>query len=158
MDQKSTSKQCEKIMPDNITPIPVSYHLVLPTCNGGSLFTSSCMCNNLAYMIFETAVLHKYDLFAFCIMPDHVHMLLRPGDISVERFVSLIKLRFEYALSKNGHNYPIWQTDFKGYPLSDEVIKDTAMFIFENPVRNGLVGNGIDYPYSFVYGGKRYGL
>jgi len=140
----------------NVSPIPLAYHLVLPTHNSKPLFESVSNCNNLAYLIFETSYLHKYSLFAFCIMPDHVHILCQPGNILVCHFVNLLRFRFEYVLTKSGHEGLVWQPDFKEQPLPEDEIKDTAVFVFENPVRGGLVRDAFDYPFSFVVWGKEY--
>ena len=140
----------------NVSLIPLAYHLVLLTYNSKLLFESAGICNNLACLIFETSSLHKYSLFAFCIMPDHVHILCQPGDVLVSHFVNLLRFRFEYVLTKSGHIGPVWQPDFREQPLPEDEIKNTAVFVFENPVRNGLVKDAFDYPFSFVIGGKEY--
>ncbi|HZD59231.1 MAG TPA: transposase [Anaerolineae bacterium] len=142
--------------PSNIFPMPIAYHIILLTYNGEPLFTSAGNCNNFAYLIFETIVLHKYNLFAFCIMPDHAHILCQPGNLLVGDFINLLRFRFEYIMCKGGCTGPIWQADFKEYRLQDEEVKEATTFIFENPVRNGLVSNAMDYPYSYVYGSKEY--
>lgn len=89
-------------------------------------------------------------------MPDHVHILCQPGNILVSHFVNLLRFRFEYVLTKSGHSGPAWQPDFREQPLPEDEIKNTAVFIFENPARNGLVKDAFDYPFSFVIGGKEY--
>jgi len=106
--------------------------------------------------MFEASALHSYSLFAFCIMPDHVHILCQPGDLLLKHFVNLLRFRFEYVLAKKGHKEPVWEPNFVDIPLTDEQVIDTAVFIFENPVRCGLVSDASKYPYSFVYGGKYY--
>ncbi len=136
--------------------MPLAYHLVFSTHDSEPLFELVNNCNSLAYLMFETSVLHKYNLFAFCIMPDHVHILCQPGNILVPHFINLLRFRFEYILAKSGRRKPVWQPDFREQSLPEEEIKNTAMFIFENPVRNGLVNDAFDYPFSFVVGGKAY--
>lgn len=146
----------EKKETDKVSPMPLTYHAVLFAHNKNPLFKSPGNCNNLAYLIFETSVLHKYSLFAFCIMPDHVHILVQPGDVLMTHFVNLLKFRYEYVMARSGCEDLIWQPDSIEYPLPDEEIIDTALFIFENPVRNGLVKNAMEYPFSFILGGKKY--
>ncbi|MBE0448478.1 MAG: transposase [Actinobacteria bacterium] len=152
---RTLGKGMEKNL-NNVLPMPIACHVILLTHNEEPFFTSASNCNNLAYLIFETTILHKYNLFAFCIMPDHVHILCWPGNLLVSHFVDLIRFRFEYVLSKGGHKGLVWQADFKEHHLPNEEIAKATVFIFENPVRNGLVNNAMDYPYSFVYGGKKY--
>ncbi|MHB8840875.1 MAG: hypothetical protein ACYC56_03650, partial [Candidatus Aquicultor sp.] len=55
-----------------------------------------------------------------------------------------------------GYKDAVWRPDFIDYPLPDEEIITTALFIYENPVRNGLVEKAAEYPFSFILGGKKY--
>ncbi|PIU28005.1 MAG: hypothetical protein COW32_02900 [Candidatus Aquicultor secundus] len=141
---------------NKVSPMPLTYHAILSTHDKNPLFSSANNCNNLAYLIFETSVLHKYSLFAFCIMPNHIHLLVQPGNVLMNHFINLLRFRYEYVLSRSGYKGAIWQPDFIDYPLPDEEVINTALFIFENPVRNGLVENAAEYPFSFVLGGKKY--
>jgi len=153
-DRLNTTNHIEEI--GNISPMPLTYHLVLSTFSRRQIFTSESNCNYMAYMIFETATLHKYNLLAFCIMPDHVHLLTQPGNVTIDHFVDLLRFRYEYVLVKKGHKQPIWQPDYRKHALKDEEVVDTVLFIYKNPVRNGLVENPLDYPYSFIYRCKDY--
>jgi REP element-mobilizing transposase RayT len=141
---------------DNIIPLPVPYHVVIESHKGEHLFVSDKVCNNLAYILFETSVLHEYGLFAFCIMPDHTHILCRPGNVAVCHFINLVKLRFEFMHKKNMQKRTIWHSTSRQDMLADEQIVSTAKFILDNPVRNGLAPSAIDYPFSFAYGEKTY--
>ncbi|MCL6472956.1 MAG: transposase [Firmicutes bacterium] len=141
---------------DNVNTLPLIYHVVITAYHKEALFSKANNCNNLAYLIFETTALHEYELFAFCIMPDHAHILCQPGNVMVAHFVNLLRFRFEYVLAKGGRKGPVWQPDYREQTLPMDQIVSTAAFILENPVRNGLVDNFIDYPYSFLLGGKKY--
>ncbi len=141
---------------NKVSPMPLTYHAILTTHDKNPLFNSASNCNNLAYLIFEISVLHKYSLFAFCVMPDHIHLLVQPGDVLVTHFINLLRFRYEYVMTRGGYKDAVWHPGFIDYPLSDEEIIATALFIYENPVRNGLVENAAEYPFSFILGGKKY--
>ena len=51
-----------------------------------------------------------YKLHAFVVMPDHIHLLLTPQDITLERAVMLIKGGFSRRLESK---FPIWQRGFQ---------------------------------------------
>jgi putative transposase len=51
-----------------------------------------------------------YELHAFVIMPDHVHLLLTLNEITIERAVQLIKGGFSRRLASK---LPIWQRGFQ---------------------------------------------
>ena len=51
-----------------------------------------------------------YKLHAFVVMPDHIHLLLTPQEITLERAVMLIKGGFSRRLESK---FPIWQRGFQ---------------------------------------------
>lgn len=156
MSDNRTTDDCIGAKADNVYPLPIPCHITLSTYNRETLFTSAGNCNNLAYLIFETSVLHRYSLFAFCIMPDHVHILCQPGNILVNFYIDLLRYRYEYVLAKGGRTNPAWQAGFEEHTLHDDEVVSRAIHILKSPVRSGLVGNAMDYPYSFVYTSKEY--
>jgi putative transposase len=47
----------------------------------------------------------RYKLHAFVVMPDHVHLLITPQEITIERAVGLIKGGFSHRV---GSKFPVW--------------------------------------------------
>jgi putative transposase len=96
----------------------------------------------------------KFKVHEFVVMRNHVHILITVGDdISVEKAVQIIKGGFSYRANKElGFGGEIWQRGF-----SDVRVKDEASFvahrsyIYDNPVKAGLVGRADEYPYGSLY-------
>ena len=92
----------------------------------------------------------EFAVHAYCFMPDHVHLLCEglTAESRLLGFVSRFKQRtaFEY-LQKNGA--ALWQFKFYDHILrgSDSVDR-VAWYIWMNPVRKGLCGGPLDYPFS----------
>jgi putative transposase len=90
-----------------------------------------------------------YKLHAFVVMPDHIHLLITPQIITLERAVQLIKGGFSRRLEAK---FPVWQKGF-----TDRRMRDRADFlvhknyIYENPVRACLCQRAEDFPYSSAY-------
>ncbi len=90
-----------------------------------------------------------YKLHAFVVMPDHVHLLLTPTEITLERTLQLIKGGFSRRLSSK---LPVWQRGF-----TDKRIRDRDDFlthreyIHHNPVRARLCHLPEDYPFSSAH-------
>lgn len=89
----------------------------------------------------------NYELYAFVVMPDHIHLLLTPApDIPLEKVMQLIKGGFSFRLKSK---LEVWD---RGY--FDRRIVDSAAFIAcreyieQNPVRGRLVPHGADYRYT----------
>jgi putative transposase len=87
---------------------------------------------------------------AYCFMPDHVHLLVEGCSDNADAlaFVHQAKQRSAYAFSQ-AQGQRLWQPSFFDRILrDDEASLSVARYIFENPVRAGLVANPEDYPFS----------
>lgn len=158
MTQKYTinSIRSNTVEEGGVLYFPATFHIVIKSLNQERLFANRRDFNTLAYILFEATVLHEYSLLAFCIMPEHAHILCKPGNIAIKHFIDLVRFRFEFAYKRNVNNKSVWETSFRQDILTDEQIISTAIFILNNPVRNGIATSAIDYPFSFAYGGKLY--
>jgi REP element-mobilizing transposase RayT len=86
-------------------------------------------------------------LYAWCVMPDHLHVLAQSADI-VE-FVRRVKGRATPLARRHEHGRRLWQRSFFDHALrGDESIAVVAQYIFENPVRAHLVETPPDYVWS----------
>jgi putative transposase len=95
----------------------------------------------------RTADERETKLFAWCIMPDHVHLLTQDPDI-VE-LVRLLKGRMTPHARRYDLSRRLWQRSFYDHGLrKEESIERVAQYIFENPVRSGLTNVAVDYPWS----------
>jgi REP element-mobilizing transposase RayT len=98
-------------------------------------------------MLIETADVRKTQLYAWCVMPDHVHLLLQDADLT--DFVRIFKGRLTPVARQFQPERPLWQRSFHDHGLRrEESVDRVAQYIFENPVRAGLVSSPADYPWS----------
>jgi putative transposase len=100
----------------------------------------------------------RYQLHAFVVMPEHIHLLLTPAhDVTLEHAIQLIKGGYSHALgSMIGRRREIWQRGFTDHRIRDE--RDFAAhenYIHRNPVERGLVSNPSEFRYSSAYPGYR---
>jgi putative transposase len=98
----------------------------------------------------------RFELHAFVVMPEHVHLLLTPGpEITLERAIQFIKGGYSHALRAT-FNRPgeVWQRGFTDHRIRDSAdFEDHRRYIHENPVRRGLVESSADYRYSSAFPG-----
>ena len=88
----------------------------------------------------------NYKLHAFVLMPDHIHLLLTPQTITLERSMQLIKGGFSHRLNSK---LPIWQRGFTDHRIRDrDDFIAHCTYIHHNPVRARLCQRPEDYPYS----------
>ncbi len=89
----------------------------------------------------------KYFLYAYCVMPDHIHLLLktRRSAGSLSTIVATIKASIRHNL---GSHTLLWADGF--YERVKRHHEDTACnvaYILENPIRAGLVQHPEEYTY-----------
>ena len=92
----------------------------------------------------------KYLLHEFVVMPDHFHLILTPTGITLERAMQCIKGGFSFQFNKNlkAKRYP-WQPSFFDRRIRDSLeYARYRDYIWQNPVKRGLVQRPEDYPYS----------
>jgi putative transposase len=126
-----------------------TYFLTSATFNRRRLFQ---MASN-AELFLETLQNYRragnYKLHAFVVMPDHIHLLLSPTGIALERVMGLIKGGFSHRL---GSSLPVWQRGFTDHRVRDgNEFEIRRRYIHENPVRARLVESPSLYPYSSAY-------
>jgi putative transposase len=86
---------------------------------------------------------------AYCFMPDHLHLLVVvPEGVWLQEFVRQFKQRSGYALKKATSAFA-WQISYYDHVLrKEEALLDVARYIWDNPVKEGLVDDPRDFPFS----------
>jgi putative transposase len=92
----------------------------------------------------------KYLLHEFVVMPDHLHLIITPTKITLERDMQCIKGGFSFQLNKNlKAKRDVWQPSFMDRRIRDSLeyqkFKD---YIWQNPVKRFLARTPEEYPYS----------
>jgi REP element-mobilizing transposase RayT len=91
----------------------------------------------------EEASARGFVLLAYCLMPDHLHMLAagRDDSSSLVRFIQVFKQRTGYAY-KQLTGCQLWQASYYDHVVrQDDEFGAIALYIFENPVAAGLVSH-----------------
>lgn len=106
-----------------------------------------------------------YHLIAYCIMPNHVHLLIDLQDIpepkplkegqhytALSHAMKLLKGRTGYACRKQiGGHGPFWQRESYDHVVrNSRELENIIRYILNNPVKAGLVREWHEWPYSFV--------
>jgi len=88
-------------------------------------------------------------------MPDHVHLLLTPTGITLERAAQFIKGGFSFSVRKElGLNVEVWERGYVDHRIRDAAdYQGHAEYVRQNPVKARLVERPEDYPYSSACGG-----
>ena len=89
-------------------------------------------------------------IYAYCLMPNHIHLLICEKDWIVGSVVKAIASRYVlYFNRKYGRIGHLFQDRFKSEPCNDPGYFLTLFrYIHQNPVKAGLVKNVKEYEYS----------
>jgi len=96
---------------------------------------------------------HELRVFAFCIMPNHFHMILQPSTTTVlSEFMQWLMTshvrRYHSHYGGSGH---IWQGRFKSFPIQrDDHLVAVLRYVLQNPVRAGLAKSVKEWNWSSV--------
>jgi putative transposase len=99
--------------------------------------------------LLQSATAHGFSVLAYCVMPDHVHLLVEAlaEDACLLPFVAGFKQRTGFAFRRFAGE-PLWQDGFHDHILrADECARSVARYLLENPVRAGLVRHPLEWPY-----------
>ena len=94
-----------------------------------------------------------YWLYAFVVMPDHIHILVRLRDEArtLGRIVGTLKSSIQYRSRQAGVDFQ-WQYNFYDHVVRPhENVDDVVGYILRNPERAGLVKQGEMYPFGAVF-------
>ena len=105
-----------------------------------------------AVALAEIAKAQATPMHAWCVMPDHVHIILSPsGCCDIPTFVNRFKNITRAQARERGVAKSYWQRSFWDRGVRHEVqLEREVMYVMRNPVRGGLVEDMLDYPYSFA--------
>jgi REP element-mobilizing transposase RayT len=100
---------------------------------------------------FQTELFRKNTKsYAYCLMPDHLHLLVSPKNGNIVDFIRRWKSYTANLLNKSGWDGPCWQRGFYDHALrKDEDIRTTTEYIVHNPVRKHITKHWREYPYSW---------
>jgi putative transposase len=97
-----------------------------------------------------------FKLHAFVLMPDHLHILITPGETtSLEKAVQMLKGGSAFTIRKSlNYQFPIWHQSFHDRWIRDAVEYATEKrYIEQNPVKNRLVEKAEAYAFGSACGG-----
>jgi REP element-mobilizing transposase RayT len=99
----------------------------------------------------------QYELFGTVIMPEHVHLLLRPAIVNLAavplyRILQSLKSTSAHSINRTLHRRgAVWQDESFDHVLrTEESFVKSLLYLLNNPVRRGLVRNWKKYRWIWV--------
>lgn len=126
------------------------YHVILRGVNRQQIFFDHEDCRHFLSLLARYKNECGYRLLAYCLMGNHVHLLIQEGEVSVSSIFRHIETAFVYwyngKYERNGH---LFQGRFTSEPVNDERYLLTVFrYILNNPVKAGFCAKAEDFRYS----------
>ena len=126
------------------------YHVILRGINRQQIFYDEEDYGYFIHLLYRFRDTSHYEIYAYCLMGNHIHMLLRTYEEPLERIFRRIGAAFVYwynlKYQRAGH---LFQDRFKSEPVEDDKYFLTVLrYILRNPVKGGICQTPQEYPYS----------
>ena len=124
---------------------------ILDRANSGPLYLRQA---KIARMVVQAlhdgeSRFRRYELHAFVVMPNHVHLLVTPKVTAQEWLGPLKGFTAHEAIRMLGlHNTPFWQDESYDHLIRDGGFEQTKRYIENNPVKAGIVSTPEEFPWS----------
>ena len=126
------------------------YHIMLRGINKQQIFLDDEDYEKFLWVLKDVKEISEYKLLAYCLMGNHVHILIKCEKEPLEQIFRRIGSKFVYwynvKYQRVGH---LFQDRFKSEPVNDEAYLFTVIrYIHQNPIRANLCDEIISYRYS----------
>jgi putative transposase len=97
---------------------------------------------------------HDLDVLAYCLMPNHVHMVVVPATgHALHRAMKPLHMRYAQHFNRVRRlSGRVWQGRYFSSPLDETYLWNAIRYVELNPVRAKLTNRAEDYPWSSAAG------
>ena len=125
------------------------YHVMLRGADRRIIFSDDEDCNRFLETMKRAKKESGFRLYVWCLMGNHVHLLLKeekePLEIVFKRIGSAYVYYYNWKYELHGH---LFQDRFKSEAVEDDAyFLDVLRYICQNPVKAGLCEKPFDYPW-----------
>ena len=118
--------------------------------NGQQIFADSEDYEKFLEILKDCKAISEFEIFAYCLMGNHIHLLLKEVKEPIDQIMKRIATRFVYwyniKYQRVGH---LFQDRFKSEPVeNDEYFLTVIRYIHQNPVKAGICKKPQDYTFS----------
>lgn len=128
----------------------VPHHVTQRGNRRAQVFFSDWDCLDYLCYLREYTERHKLDVLAYCLMPNHVHMVVVPANaFSMQRVMRPLHMRYAQRFNRaRGSNGLVWQGRYFSSALDETYLWNAIRYVELNPVRGNLTDRAEAYPWS----------
>jgi len=125
------------------------YHVIVRGNNRAYIFKSGENKEEYKKIVSKYKKRYRFKLYAYCIMDNHVHMLIEVGDVPLSKIMQGIQQVFTQRYNrKNRSTGHVFEQRYKSYLCDrDAYLLSLIRYIHQNPVRSKLT-DGINYQWN----------
>ncbi len=129
------------------------YHVYNRVGRGEAPFNLDDEAHVLWSLLREAKARDGLTVYAWCIMPNHYHLLVRTGSVPLWRSIRFVQHRYAVLFNRRCKVMgPVWQARYKARPVSAEAsLLRVIAYVHSNPVTARMVGD----PGRYRWGGHR---
>ena len=126
------------------------YHVMLRGINKQQIFEEEDDFEKYLHVLKLCQEKSEFKLMAYCLMGNHLHLLIQEGKESLEQIFKRIGVRYVYwyniKYNRTGH---LFQDRFKSEPVDDDsYFLAVLRYIHQNPVKAGICEDPLQYKWS----------
>jgi len=126
------------------------YHAMLRGINRQQIFEDREDYEKFLSVLKDVKLISGFKLYAYCLMGNHIHLLIKEEQEGLDQIFRRIGSRFVYwynaKYDREGH---LFQDRYKAEPVdSEEYLFTVLRYIHQNPVKAGLCKTVDEYEYS----------
>lgn len=127
------------------------YHVMMQGINKNYILMSSDFKFLFLKLLEKYTVEHNVTTIAYCIMGNHVHLLLKSKSINdlsecIKRINTTFAMRYNKINNRVGY---VFRNRFRMEPIYEQHhLHNCIKYIHMNPVKAGIVKTQVDYPFS----------
>ena len=137
------------------------YHVYNRGHDRRTIFGGDADYSRFVAILRETVVDAGDQVFAYCLMPNHFHLMLRPATPDANRRIGLLQMRYSKAHQRRtGRLGPLYQSKFEAVDVDTQRYAWVlSRYIHRNLCEAGLCRRPADWPWSSYqeYAGLRQG-
>lgn len=118
--------------------------------NQQQIFEEQEDCDKFLQVLKDCKAISEFKLFAYCLMGNHIHILLQETKEPIELVMKRIATRFVYWYNIKYHRAGhLFQDRFKSEPIENDAYFLTVLrYIHQNPIKAGICKTVADYENS----------
>ena len=123
------------------------YHVMMRGADRRILFSDDEDNQGFLLSLKRAKAASGFKLYAYCLMGNHVHLLIKEGEESLEHAIKRLAVSYVYHYNEKydllGH---LFQDRYRSEPIdSTAYFQDVVRYICQNPVKAGLSNTPMDY-------------